>query len=117
MKSEDIIDQLIENGKITREDIVAIQEDRIKKELLNNIHLVVCKLNHNNGECRWYEEKIPFPGVDGQVFEGGVDAEGTWSKPFHAEWLRLFNDFLASTKLIKFIPESVAEESSGGSND
>ena len=100
--TREILVHLVAIGKITQQDIIKAKQLRIVTSALDRVHLATCKLNHDNGECKWYEE--------GQF-------EDKWKRPFHKEWLRLFNNFLTSTKLVKFIPEGVTEEASGTSND
>lgn len=102
MKPEEIIDQLILDGKITQEDLTAARMENQKRRAIDTIHTAVCRKNHNNGECPWYEEeKLPYP----------------WLELHHATWLELFNILIASAEAIKLVPESVTEESSGATDD
>jgi len=105
MNEREILDQLVAEEKITEKDITEI-EDRILTEektiIIDSLHARSCKLNHDIGECRWYEEE---------------QLRQTWARPYHSAWVDLFNSFLTSTKLIKFIPEAVTEESSSGPDD
>lgn len=91
MNEREILDKLIKLGKITEEDVIEA-DCRIvnakKANLVDTLHIVYCTLNHDNGECDWYKEE---------------QADYPWGEPFHQEWLKLFNIFLASTKNIKLI--------------
>ena len=98
MKGREILDQLVAEGKITEVDIVnaegkALTSDR--KKVIEFLHTKFCNLNHDSGQCKWYEEE---------------EFRSPWSGKFHQEWARLFNDFLASTKLVKLIPENDSME-------
>ena len=102
MESDDLIEELLRREKITQKDLDDIRAEESKRAIVDMVHQALCKKHHNNGECGWYEEEA---------------MEHRWLEPYHAQWLELFNNFLASTELIKFIEEGVTEESSGSSDD
>lgn len=109
MNEREILDQLITEKKITEEDIAGASDRALTpgtKEIIDMLHSRFCNLNHASSECGWYDEY-------------SLAAEGRpeeWKGPSHLAWVRLFNDFLASTKLIKLVPESITEESTGSSD-
>ena len=109
MNEREILDQLIIEKKIIEEDIAGASSRILTfdtKKLVDTLHTQFCNLNHDTGECGWYEETM----------QGDDLGDWVWKKPYHLAWTKLFRDFLSSTKLIKFIEKGVTEESSGSSN-
>lgn len=107
-QQREILDQLIIGGKITEEDITEASSRILTsdtKELVDMLHTQFCNLNHDIGECRWYDEVSLN---EHHSLQHGRE----WQEPYHLAWANLFREFLLSTKLIKFIPEAVAEEPS-----
>ena len=104
MNHDEMINYLLEKGKITPEDIeeALLKSFTLqKKEEVESLHLNHCKLDHGTEECRWYEEENNF--VGGPLL---------WDQPTHKKWKDLFLNFLSSANLIQLVPEVIAEESS-----
>ena len=71
MSEREILDQLIEAGKITEEDVSKIMTPE-KRELVEIVHLMTCVKDHDVGECSWYLEE---------------QMDGTWKRPDHVQWI------------------------------
>ena len=106
MNQNETIQYLIDEGKITEEDIKDAERNALSKEkkrMLVRIHLQFCDLDHDiEGECNWYQE------------EQFADC---WQLPCHRHWVKLFNDFIRSANAIKLLPEGTTEESSSSPNN
>ena len=99
MSLEQAVQALIDEGKITQEDITKAEWKILRDYNLNNIiediHSGFCELNHDT-ECKWYDEEVC-----------GVSAkESPWKMDSHKRWKDLFIAFLKSTQLpIKTLSE------------
>ena len=110
MNSNETIQYLIDEGKITKEDLADAEYNvlsEVKKRFIVSLHTAFCKLNHDTGECQWYEEEELLPDKGANMWEGRA----------HKRWTKLFNDFLRSANLVKFVPKSISEESTGSIKD
>ena len=106
MEWNETIQYLLEKGKITPEDIdEALMKSltRDKKIDIESLHTAYCNLNHDNGECRWYDE--------------GEDRVNQWKCQSHKHWADLFLAFITSAKLIILDPEAIAEKPTSSSDD
>ena len=102
MNHDEILNYLLEKGKVTPEDIeeALLRSFTLqKKEEVESLHLNHCKLNHDNGECNWWVEEKEIVGPE------------TWKQPAHKKWKDLFLNFLSSANLVQLVPEVITEES------
>jgi len=102
MNHDEMINYLLEKGKITPEDIeeALLRSFTLqKKEEVESLHLNHCKLNHDNGECNWWVEEKEIVGPK------------LWEYPAHKKWKDLFLNFLSSANLVQLVPEVITEES------
>jgi len=78
----EILEQLITEGKISKEDVVRIEDSIItpeKERVIDLFHNIICEKNHDSEECLWYVE---------------CQAKDTWKELHHAKWTRLISDKL-----------------------
>lgn len=82
MDYEQILHILLKSGKITEGDIFEADnhiDSPGRRLIVERIHLACCNKNHDNGECKWYEED--------QRHGGGTPHDKVkWEAPDHASW-------------------------------
>lgn len=74
MTPEEMLQQLMEQGKITQEDIQELNlstSNQSFRTLVEGLHALLCAADHDVGECRFHEETIK---------------ERTWKRSFHQKW-------------------------------
>ena len=81
----DILNKLIEQGKITKEDIENADESLLlsdRRIAISRIHSLCCKEDHNT-VCTWYEEE--------NNPKGNIEYKNTdiFHLPSHAEWVSI----------------------------
>jgi len=90
--SKELIQRLIDKGFITTDDIMEAERGMVtddSKQMLETLHLKYCELDHDTGECNWYDE-------DQQV--------EAWEMRSHQHWLREFQLFLLQANPPKLVP-------------
>lgn len=85
MTEQEILDQLVVEGKITEEDIDSVLGIHMKERVVDELHAQFCTLNHDTDRCEWYEEEA---------------LGDEWKRPHHQKWMKLFDNFLVSTNTI-----------------
>ena len=102
MSLKDAIDVLVEEGKITREELEDAErrfmDKRIIQATVDNLHTQFCKLNHDV-DCMWYDEDENKEELD------------PWTMKSHRNWMESFLQFLKSAQLSV---EVLSEKSSCG---
>jgi len=104
MSLEQAVQALIDEGKITQEDVQNAERKILTDYHINNIvediHSGFCELNHDT-ECKWYDEEVCELG-------NGIDP---WKMEFHKRWKILFIAFLKSAQ---FPIKTLSEEPTSG---
>lgn len=112
----EILDQLIEAGKITEEDISKIMTPA-KRELVEIVHMLMCNEDHDVGDpnrdrreetgCQWYIEE---------------QMDNTWKRDAHLKGTGRVNDILRRFNLtigealrsLDIIKEIIGDAEAGG---
>lgn len=74
-QTEEILQRLKEMGKVTDEDIFradAMVMNKGRLATVESLHALLCELDHDSNECRWYMER---------------QIDGTWNQPVHKAWV------------------------------
>ena len=74
MTPEEVLNQLIEDGKISQVDVEKINcgpNNPAFRHLVEGLHAIMCNLNHDIGECNFHYETIN---------------ENTWKNESHQKW-------------------------------
>jgi len=102
MSLEQAVQALIDEGKITQDDVQNAEWKILRNYHINNIvediHSGFCELNHDT-ECKWYDEEAGEEGID------------PWKMEAHKRWKDLFIAFLKSAQ---FPIKTLSEEPTSG---
>jgi hypothetical protein len=80
MSDLDVINKLLEAGKITDDDILEAQANIMteeKERIIENLHVIFCEEDHDKGECLWYEE---------------ANMTDVWNRPQHLKYLAYYTE-------------------------
>lgn len=84
MDLRSVLNKLKEMGKISDQDIIdVVGHSQEMKNLVTALHILLCFKDHDT-ECNFYKEEL---------------YDSMWTKPIHAEWLMLAQDFLLKFEL------------------
>ena len=143
MSEREILDRLIESGKITEEDVSKIMTPA-KRELVEIVHLMMCNENHDTEDrfvvkkCGWYVEEQLDNAWNRPAHLKGIGRADDILRRFNLSVNRAVNDlneiravigratsdgymgllrFILSTHSTKLIPESNTKDSTSSSDD
>ena len=109
MNLQEIVDKLIEDGKVTQEELDNIRENLEIESTIHfvtdDLHLRFCKLNHDNGECDWWNE------------EENTETLNHWILKSHSKWKKLFLTFLSSANTRELTIKFPREETTSAEDD
>jgi hypothetical protein len=90
-----IIEDLVESGRITQEELDLIAQKHIpaiEQNVVDMIHMALCNEEHDEGGCKFYDERF---------------LDTRWEKPSHVKWLSISRKIM---KRFNLTPDQLMDE-------
>ena len=89
------IEDLVESGKITQEELDLLVQKHLpaqEKNVVDMIHMALCNEEHDEGGCDFYNERL---------------LDSRWEKPSHIKWLSISRKIM---KRFNLTPDQLMDE-------